>query len=113
MITSMLTVLGQEPSPLLPLANAGVLGAIAVCFILGLIVPKMLLDRESARADRAEERAEAMLTDYKAVVPVLERAIAAIQTADQARQAQAQQDAEIRVLLGQVRDTLAARERRG
>lgn len=104
-------MLGQE-SPLPPLVNAGVLGAIAVCFILGLIVPKMMLDRAEQRADRAEVRAEAMLADYKQVVPVLQSAIAAIQTADQARAAQVQQDAEIRVLLAQVRDALAQRERR-
>jgi len=103
-------VVAQE-SPLPPLVNAGVLGALAVCFIIGLIVPKAMLDRSEARADRAEGRAETMLDDYKAVVPVLQQAIAAITAADTARAAQAQQDAEMRVLLGQVRDALA-RERR-
>jgi hypothetical protein len=103
-------VVAQE-SPLPPLVNAGVLGALAVCFIVGLIIPKSMLERTEARADRAEARAETMLADYKAVVPVLQQAITAIQTADQARTAQAQQDAEIRVLLGQVRDALT-RERR-
>lgn len=101
-----------QESPLPPLVNAGVLGALAVCFIIGLVVPKSALDRADARADRAEGRAEAMLDDYKAVVPVLEKAITAIQTADQARQAQSNQDAEIRVLLGQVRDALTREHRR-
>lgn len=109
-------VVAQE-SPLPPLVNAGAMGALAVCFILGLVVPSKLLDRAEARADRAEARAETMLADYKAVVPVLQQAIGAVQSADQARQAQVQQDivrdqrdAELRVLLGQVRDVMS-RER--
>lgn len=102
-------LLGQETSPLAPLLNAGVLGALAVAFILGLVVPAKFLDREAARADRSDARANAMLDDYKAVVPVLERAIAAIQTADAARQSQVDQAAEVRVLLGQVRDELRRR----
>jgi hypothetical protein len=116
LMTAAGTVVAQE-SPLPPLVNAGVLGALAVCFILGLVVPKAALDRADARADRAEARAEVMLDDYKAVVPVLQQAIGAVQAADQARQAQVQQDvtrdqrdAELRVLLGQVRDVMS-RER--
>ena len=101
-------VVAQE-SPLPPLVNAGVLGALAVCFIIGLIVPKAMLDREAARAERAEARAEAMLADYKAVVPLLQDAVRAVQTADQARAAQVGQDAELRVLLSQVRDELGRR----
>ena len=102
--------LAQE-SPLPPLVNAGVLGALAVCFIIGLIVPKGALDREAARAERAEARAEAMLEDYKATVPLLQDAVRAVQASDQARTTQVMQDAEMRVLLGQVRDALAQRER--
>jgi hypothetical protein len=99
-------VVAQE-SPLPPLVNAGVLGALAVAFILGLIVPAKMLDRAEARATRAEERAEAMLDHYREVVAVLQSATTAITTVDTARQAQMAQDAELRVLLGQVRDQLA------
>jgi hypothetical protein len=100
-------VVGQETaSPLVPIVNAGVLGSLAVCFILGLIVPKSALDREMKRADRQEATKETMQDDYKAIVPVLERAMQAITAADQARTAQANQQAEIGVLLGQVRTAL-------
>jgi hypothetical protein len=109
-VTAPLAIAGllyAQESPLPPLVNAGVLGALAVCFIVGLIVPKAMLDRAEARADRAEERAEQMLDHYREVVTVLQSATTAITTVDQARQAQMQQDAELRVLLSQVRDQLA------
>jgi hypothetical protein len=104
-------VLAQNESPLVPITGYGAIGIIAGLFIIGRIVPSSTTDKAEARADRAESRAETMLDDYKAVVPVLQQAIAAIQTADQARQAQAAQDAEMRVLLGQVRDALTQRGR--
>jgi len=99
-------VVGQESSPLAPFLNAGVLGAVALVFILGMVVPAKLMDRETARADRAEADRRAMLDDYKAVVPVLERAINAIQASDADRQAQVQREADMRVLLREVRDAL-------
>lgn len=68
--------------PLSALANYGALGVIVAAFILGLVHSKTTVDRLVVERDRAEQRAEGMLTDYKAVVPVLERAIEAIRQAD-------------------------------
>jgi hypothetical protein len=104
-------LLAQTENPLVALTSFGALGIIAGLFIIGKIIPNSIADKADARADRAEAKADTMLDDYKAIVPVLQQAIAAIQTADQARTAQAQQDAEIRVLLSQVRTALEQRDR--
>jgi len=104
-------LLAQTESPLVALTSFGALGIIAGLFILGRIVPSSTVDTADARADRAEIKADTMLADYKAIVPVLQQAISAIQTADQARTAQTHQDAEIRVVLSQVREALMHRER--
>lgn len=68
--------------PLAALANYGALGIVVVLFILGRIFDKSTVDRLVQERDRAEQRADAMLQDYKQVVPVLERAIEAIRQAD-------------------------------
>jgi hypothetical protein len=98
-------------NPLVPITSYGALGIIAFCFITGLVLPKSVVDAERARADRAEARSEAMLDDYKAVVPVLERALTVLQIAESGRQREADHQAEVRVLLGQVRDALHQRGR--
>lgn len=90
-------------TPVDSLLQFGALGIIAGCFILGQIVPKVMLDRETARADRAEAYSRTMLEDYKAVLPVIERAIAAITAADQARQ---RQETEMQVLVREMRDEM-------
>ena len=102
-------VIAQNESPFVALTGYGALGIIALMFIIGRIVPSSMLDRAEIRADKAQERSQVMLDDYKAVVPVLQDAIRAINTADQARQAGLNQDAEMRVLLAQVRDVLRER----
>lgn len=104
-------LLAQAENPLVPITGYGALGLIAGLFIIGKIVPSSTTSKAEDRADRAEALAATMLDDYKAVVPVLEKAITAIQTADQARQAQTYQEAEIRVLLVQIRDALLERRR--
>lgn len=104
--TAAATVLAQTENPIAEGLGYGALGLIAGLFIVGRIVPSSSVDKAEARADRAEAKAETMLDDYRTVVEALHRATAAIQTADQARTVQAERDAEMRVLLDQVRTAL-------
>lgn len=69
--------------PVSTLANYGALGLFVAAFMLGLVFSKATVDRLIQERDRADERAEKILEDYKAVAPLLERAIEVMRQADQ------------------------------
>lgn len=68
--------------PITSLAIYGPLGLFTAAFMTGLVYSKHVVDRLVAERIKAEDRADAMLNDYKAVVPLLERAVDAIRSAD-------------------------------